>query len=72
MIYEVEVLECNSGVSKKGRAYNVALVRLEGRVGKIFSDVPLVPSSEKVKVDVVIQPNAELFLSPAIKRVETV
>lgn len=69
MIYEVEVLECNSGVSKKGRPYNVALVRLEGRVGKVFSDVPLTPSSTPLRVEVSIAPNAELFLSPAIKSI---
>jgi len=41
---KVDVLECASGVSKKGNAYNIALVRVPsgtGRVGKVFSDVKL-------------------------------
>jgi len=65
----IDVLECQSGMSKKGNAYNVALVRIparDGRVGKLFSDVKLEPDTD-VDVELVISPNAEMFLSPRIK-----
>lgn len=70
MNQKVDVLECQSGVAKSsGRPYNIALVRLpsrDGRVGKIFSDVPLKPDTD-VEVDLDIAPNQEMFLSPRIK-----
>lgn len=65
----VDVLECNSGVSKAGKPYNVALVRIpsrDGRVGKLFSDVALKPDTD-VEIDLVIAPNQEMFLSPRVK-----
>jgi hypothetical protein len=65
----VDVLECNSGVSKAGRAYNVALVRYDGRVGKVFSDVPL-KVGDGQDVDLSLAPNQEMFLAPRIKSVE--
>lgn len=65
-IVTVEVLECSSGVSKKGRAYNIALVRLGERVGKIFSDVALEVSNKPVKVKIAFAPNSEMFLSAKI------
>jgi len=70
MQISLDVLECQSGVSKKGNAYNVALVRIparDGRVGKLFSDVKLEPDTD-VKVELDIAPNAEMFLSPRIKK----
>jgi len=66
----VEVMECNSGTSKKGNAYNVALVRIpakDGRVGKIFSDVALPVGV--VEVEFELAPNTEMFLSPRIRKV---
>lgn len=69
MEMDIDVLECQSGVSKKGNAYNVALVRVpsgKGRVGKIFSDVALRPDTD-VPVVVEMSPNAEMFLSLRIK-----
>jgi len=69
MKINVDVLECKGGVSKKGNAYNIALVRIparDGRVGKIFSDVALEPDTD-VEVVLEIAPNAEMFLSPRIK-----
>lgn len=70
MVYEIEVLECNSGVSKKGNAYNVLLARVEGRVGKLFSDVGLPLGAHRVEIQ--IAPNAEMFLTPRVKGVEGV
>jgi len=70
MKLEIDVLECNSGVSKKGNAYNIALVRIpskSGRVGKIFSDVPLQPDID-VAVELELAPNAEMFLSPRVRK----
>jgi len=70
MKIELDVLECQSGVAKKsGRAYNIALVRIparDGRVGKIFSDVALSPDTD-VEVELEVAPNQEMFLSPRIK-----
>jgi len=69
MKIQVDVLECQSGVSKKGNAYNIALVRIparDGRVGKIFSDIKLEPDTD-VGVVMDVAPNAEMFLSPRIK-----
>jgi len=69
---DVEVMECSSGVSKKGNAYNVALVRIpakDGRVGKIFSDVALPVGT--VSVEFELAPNSEMFLSPRIRKVST-
>lgn len=68
---KVTVLECQSGVaSKSGRAYNIALIRTDsGRVGKVFSDVPLQVSDRVVDVDLQLAPNKEMFLSPSIKSV---
>jgi len=71
MQIQIDVLECNSGVSKKGNAYNIALVRMpsgNGRVGKVFSDVPL-QSDTDVEVELELAPNSEMFLSPRIKSV---
>lgn len=68
MIVRGDVLECNSGVSKAGRAYNIALVRIDGRVGKVFSDVPL-KVEENVEFDLSLAPNQEMFLSPRVKTV---
>jgi len=67
----IDVLECNSGTSKKGNAYNIALIRCpsgDGRVGKVFSDVKL-PIDADVEVDLVLEPNQEMFLSPTIKQI---
>jgi len=72
MILKVDVLECQSGVSKKGNAYNIALVRVPsgvGRVGKLFSDIKLEPDTD-VEVNLEIAPNAEMFLSPRIRKME--
>jgi len=70
MIQDVEVLECQSGVSKKGNAYNIALVKIPagdlGRVGKVFSDIPLSPGKQKLEVE--LSPNSEMFLSPRIRK----
>jgi len=66
MIVKGDVLECNSGVSKAGRAYNIALVRVDGRVGKVFSDVPL-KTGESVEFELSLAPNQEMFLSPRVK-----
>lgn len=69
MKIEIDVLECKGGVSKKGNAYNIALVRVpsgNGRVGKVFSDVALEPDTD-VEVELDISPNQEMFLSPRIK-----
>jgi len=68
----IDVLECNSGVSKKGKAYNIALVRIpsrNGRVGKVFSDIKLNPDTD-VEVVIDLSPNVEMFLSPRIKSVK--
>jgi len=65
----VDVLECKNGVSKKGNAYSIALIRVpsgNGRVGKVFSDTPLEPDTD-VEVELEIAPNSEMFLSPRIK-----
>lgn len=70
MEIKVDVLECNSGVSKKGNAYNVALCRIpatDGRVGKIFSDVKL-DIGEEIGVEIDLAPNSEMFLSPRIRQ----
>lgn len=63
---EIEVFECNSGISKKGNPYNIALVRIDGKVGKLFSDVAL--PSGKVKVEVEMSANREMFLTPKISK----
>lgn len=68
MKVKVEVLECNSGVSKKGNAYNIALVRVDGRVGKVFSDVALKPSDKPLEVELELAPNSEMFLSPKVRQ----
>lgn len=68
MQIRLDVLECNSGVSKAGRPYNVALVRIDGRVGKVFSDLPLKQGTEPL-VEMQIAPNNEMFLTPRIKSV---
>jgi len=71
MKIKVDVLECTSGTSKKGNAYNIALVRIpsgSGRVGKIFSDVKL-ESDIEVEVDLSLAPNQEMFISPRITEV---
>lgn len=66
----IDVLECQSGVAKKsGNAYNVALIRIparDGRVGKVFSDIPLKPDTD-VEVELEVAPNQEMFLSPRIR-----
>jgi len=67
---EAEVLECKSGVSKTGRAYNIALIRANGVVGKLFSDVPLTVSSGPQTLQIELSSNNELFLSPKVKGVE--
>lgn len=69
MIVKGDVLECNSGVSKAGRTYNIALVRVDGRVGKVFSDVPL-KVEEGVDLEINLAPNQEMFLSPRVKAVQ--
>jgi len=73
MKQQIDVLECQSGVSKaKGKPYNIALVRIpagSGRVGKIFSDVRIDPADD-VSVELEIVPNSEMFLSPTIRSVE--
>lgn len=61
------VLECKSGVSKKGNAYHIALVRIAGSVGKVFSDVALPVSDKEITVDLQLSSNQEMFLSPRIK-----
>lgn len=67
---KVQVLECQSGVAKKtGNAYNIALVRTDGRVGKVFSDVPLQVSDREIEVQLVLAPNTEMFLTPRIKAI---
>jgi len=71
---KVIVMECQSGVAKQsGRAYNIALVRVVegGRVGKVFSDVPLAVSDKEQDVDLVLAPNQEMFLTPRVKSVKT-
>jgi hypothetical protein len=66
----VEVLECKSGVSKKGNAYNIALVRgADGNVGKVFSDVALKPSADPIEVNLDLSSNQEMFLTPRIRSV---
>lgn len=68
MTKQIEVFECVSGVSKKGNAYNIAVVRDEdGRVGKMFSDVKL--PNGRVEVEVELAPNQEMFLTPRITKV---
>jgi len=65
------VLECASGVSKKGSAYNIALVRFpsgKGRVGKVFSDVAL-PLDVDLEVELDLSPNAEMFLTPRVRKI---
>jgi len=67
---KIQVLECKSGVAKKsGNAYHIALVRVDGRVGKVFSDVPLSSSDDEVEVEMNLVPNQEMFLAPRIKSV---
>jgi len=72
MQLECEVLECQSGVAKKtGNAYNIALIRYpvgDGRVGKVFSDVPLAPG--KQKLELVLKPSSsDMFLSLSVAKV---
>ena len=64
---EIEVFECNSGVSKKGNPYNIAQIRFDDKVGKLFSDVAL--PSGKVKVEIEMSANREMFLSPHITKI---
>lgn len=59
---DIEVLECQSGTSKKGRAYNIVLCRMGEKVGKIFSDVALEKSAKLQKVVLQVSTNSELFL----------
>jgi len=62
-----EVLECKSGVGKKsGKPFHIALVRINGTVGKIFSDVALVPGAPE-DLEVEISSNQEMFLGLRIK-----
>lgn len=61
---KIEVLECKSGTSKKGNPYNIALIRAEGRVGRVFSDVPL--KEGECVVEIQLAPNQQLYLSPTI------
>jgi len=68
---KILVLECQSGVAKKsGNAYNIALIRdvQSKRVGKVFSDIPLVASDKEVDVEIELAPNSEMFLTPRIKK----
>lgn len=67
---KVVVLECKSGVSKKGNQYNIALVRVAGTVGKVFSDVALPVSEKEIAVDMTLGSNQEMFLTPRIKGVK--
>lgn len=69
MQVKVEVLACQSGVSKKGNAYNIALVRVDDKVGKVFSDISLPVSNKIVNVDLDLSPNTEMFLGPRIRKV---
>lgn len=62
---KVKILECKSGVSKKGNAYNIALIQTDDGVGKVFSDLPF-KKNEEVDVDIKLQANQEMFLSPRI------
>jgi len=64
---KIEVFECKSGVSKKGNAYNIALVKIDERMGKVFSDVALPIGVCKVKID--LSPNTEMFLTPRIRAI---
>jgi len=64
---KIVVLECKSGVSKKGNAYHIALVRVSGSVGKVFSDVALPVSDKEISVDLQLASNQEMFLTPRIK-----
>jgi len=64
---KIVVLECKSGVSKKGNAYDIALVRVSGSVGKVFSDVALPVSDKEISVDLQLASNQEMFLTPRIK-----
>jgi len=71
MEMRIDVLESKTGTSKRGNAYTIALVRLpagEGRVGKVFSDVGLEVAND-VMVEVALEPNTEMFLSPRIRKV---
>lgn len=64
----IEVFECNSGVAKAtGNAYNIVLARIDDRVGKVFSDVPLPKGN--VEVEMALSPNREMFLTPKIAKV---
>lgn len=64
---KVVVLECKSGISKKGNPYHIALVRVAGAVGKVFSDLALPVTDKEISVDLVLASNQEMFLSPRIK-----
>jgi len=65
----IDVFECKSGVSKKGNAYHIALVKFQGgAVGKIFSDVSI-PTGNDLLVKVDLSTNQEMFLTPRIKSV---
>lgn len=71
MEIRVDVLESKTATSKKGNQYTIALVRLpsgDGRVGKVFSDVAL-EVEDDVGVELAIEPNTEMFLTPRIRKV---
>jgi len=60
---EIEVFECTTGVGKtSGKPYNIVLARVQGKVGKFFSDVAMPVGM--VKVNVEMGTNREMYFTP--------
>lgn len=65
MRVQADVIESITRKSKAGKDYTIAIVRIEGRVGKIFSDFPLEVADDQT-VDLQLSPNTEMFITPRI------
>jgi len=71
MEIKVDVLECSSGTSKKGNAYNILVLRYpsgNGRIVKVFSDIAIEAGID-IDVEVDLAPNQDMFMTPRVKEV---
>jgi hypothetical protein len=65
---KIEVFECTSGIgAKSGKPFNIILARVEGKVGKFFSEVPYAVGPAEVEVE--MSTTRDMFFSPRFKPV---
>lgn len=63
---EIEIFECTSGVGKtSGKPYNIVLARVDGKVGKFFSETPFPVG--KAHVEIEMSTSRDMFFSPRFK-----